>query len=28
MYGFLSGAMKSLEDIYFTGESIYTGNSL
>ena len=27
MYGFLSGAMKSLEDIYFTGESIYTGNS-
>ena len=27
MYGFLSNSMKSLEDVYFTGESIYTGNS-
>jgi len=28
MYGFLTNSMKSLEDIYFTGQSIYEGNQL
>lgn len=28
MYGFLTNSMKTLEDIYITGESIYQGNSL